>query len=368
VGFGDFAREGQAEAGAAALGGVERHQGVGQHRLAHAGAAVLHFDAQHAVLAAQFEADGVGRGAGLMRVLQQVQQGLLHLRRVEGMGFVGHLAQQVELHLVRQGRQEGRPMVAVQAWRGQLGEAGVAEDEAFEVARALFDGGEDLRQALGLAAPHQFGAGVGQGGQGGQGIVQFVADDADHLLPRLHFLAAQFLRQLAQEQQFMGAAIQAEAAARQVEHFLVFAVADGEQAIAAAPDGFAQGGLDARQQLGQAQAFQLAALVHQLAGGQVGEHDGAVVGDQQHGDGGVLHHGVEQQFALHQAQALLAQHVAQRVVGGDQVAQFIVVRPVQAEGKIAVAVAGDGAGQRAVQRELALQLGADGDDGQRHQA
>jgi len=59
---------------------------------------------------------------------------------------------------------------------------------------ALADGGEHFRQALQIATPGQFGAGVGERGDRRQRVVQFVADDADHLLPGRHFLPRQLAR------------------------------------------------------------------------------------------------------------------------------------------------------------------------------
>ena len=161
-----------------------------------------------------------------------------------------------------------------------------------------------------------------------------MADDADDFFPGLHFLAPQFERQLAQEQQLVLAAIQGEAAPGQVVHLFVLALSCCKQAVAAARDRLAQRGQRLFQDLGQVMAFQLAALVQELARGQVAVHDGAGAGGvahEQHGHRRVLHHGVEQKFTLDQLQALFAQHAAQRVVGGHQVAHFVVLGPVQAE-------------------------------------
>src|SRR5476649_150790 len=94
-------------------------------------------------------------------------------------------------------------------------------------------------------------------------IVQLVADDADDFFPRLHLLPAQLQRQLAQQQQLVLAAVQAELAARQVEHFLVLAVAAGEQAVAAARQRLAQRRRRVLEQRGEAVALEPAAVVEQ---------------------------------------------------------------------------------------------------------
>ena len=73
-----------------------------------------------------------------------------------------------------------------------------------------------VRQAFVPAAAHQLGAGMRQRSDRRQRVVQLVADHADHLLPGLHFLAAQFGGELAQQHQFVLAAVEAELAARQV--------------------------------------------------------------------------------------------------------------------------------------------------------
>ncbi|EEF22579.1 conserved hypothetical protein, partial [Ricinus communis] len=213
---------------------------------------------------------------------------------------------------------------------------------------------------------------MGQRRQWRQRVIQFVADDADDLLPRLHLLPAQFHRQLAQQQQLVLAAVQLEAAAREVVDVFLVDVGvggpRGEQAVAAARQRVQQRRRGVGQNLAELVSFQPAALIQQLARGDVGIGDRPGLADQQHGHRRVLHHGVQQQLALDQVEALLAQYRAECIVGGHQVAQLIVLRPVQAEGKVAVLVAGDGAGQRAEQRQHALQLRADGDDGDRQHA
>jgi hypothetical protein len=97
-------------------------------------------------------------------------------------------------------------------------------------------------------------------GQRRQRIVQLVADDADDLLPGLHFLAPQFGGQLAQQQQFVLAAVQAEVAARQVVDLFLLAFAGREQAVAAARQRFDQGRRRASPAPRQRMAFELAAF------------------------------------------------------------------------------------------------------------
>ena len=261
-----------------------------------------------------------------MRVLQQVQQRLLQLRGV-GPDLAFHVALDAEVHLAAQPLEEDAPVHRLQPRRRQFGEARVVADEAFEMARALLDRGQRARQALVLAAAQQLGAGMRQRGDRRQRVVELVADHADHLLPHLHFLAAQLGGELAQQQQLVAAAVEAEQAAREVVDVLVVLVADGEHAVAAAREGVAHGLGHAFEQLGEGHALETVAVAEQLARGQVAEHDVTTGIDQQHRHRRVLHHRVEQQLALHQAQALFAQGVAERAVAGDQVSQLAAAFP-----------------------------------------
>ncbi|MNV54300.1 hypothetical protein D3C71_1464860 [compost metagenome] len=190
-----------------------------------------------------------------------------------------------------------------------------------------------------------------------------MADHPDHLLPGLHFLPAQFGSELAYQQQVMRTAVELERAPREVIDLFVVLVTlhaifafrlHREQAVATAADGVAQFHRQLLEHVFHALAFQLPAAVQQLACGQVGEHHAgnaiATGGDQQHRHRGVLHHGVQQQFALHQALALCAQHFAQFAVCLHQVTQFVIAGPVDAEVVLTVAVAAGGARQRPHQR------------------
>ncbi len=134
-----------------------------------------------------------------------------------------------------------------------------------------------------------------------------MADHPDYLLPGLHFLAAQFAGEQAQQQQLVRAAIEAELPAGKVVDLLfgiVVLTADRHQAVAAPVHGLAQFHRHAGQQLVETLALQFPALVQQFARGQVGKHHAAfpiaACGHQQHRHRRVLDHGVQQQFTLHQ--------------------------------------------------------------------
>ena len=61
-----------------------------------------------------------------------------------------------------------------------------------------------------------------------------MADHPDHFLPRLHFLSPQFGGEHAQQNQFVAAAVETEAATRKMVDFLLVRVADRENGIATA--------------------------------------------------------------------------------------------------------------------------------------
>ncbi len=183
-----------------------------------------------------------------------------------------------------------------------------------------------------------------------------MAQYAYHFFPGLHFLATQFGRQLPQQDQFMRAAIQAERATCQMVNLFAVAFADREQAVAAALKRFLQWHRQYRQQRVDRIAFQFAAFVQQAPRRDIRINDRTGIHAQEHRDRRVLHHGIEQQFALHQVQALIAQRIAEIVVRLDQFADFIIAFPAYRKTVVAVAIAADGAGQRAKQGKITSQL------------
>src|SRR3954468_10657475 len=100
-----------------------------------------------------------------------------------------------------------------------------------------------------------------------------MADHADHLLPRLHFLPAQLAREVPQEEELVPPAVQREAAARQVVDLVLRIVAvagrRAEESIAAASDRLVQRSERAPQQVLERHAFEPASLVQQLTRGDV---------------------------------------------------------------------------------------------------
>ncbi|EEF24716.1 conserved hypothetical protein, partial [Ricinus communis] len=102
VGFGDFARQRQAEARAAALRRVEGDEGVRQHGVVHARATVEHVDADDVLHPSHVQLDVFRPRAGFVGVLQQVEQRLFHLRAVDAGRRLRQLSTQAERDLVRQ--------------------------------------------------------------------------------------------------------------------------------------------------------------------------------------------------------------------------------------------------------------------------
>jgi hypothetical protein len=122
VRLGDLARQRQAQAGAAALGGIERHQRVRHHDIAHAAAAVHHLHRHRVEAAPHRDLHVGGRRARFVRVLQQVEERLLQLRGVGLDRLLRQRAGDGEGHLQLQalpGRPAMRaaPCAAPAAWR-----------------------------------------------------------------------------------------------------------------------------------------------------------------------------------------------------------------------------------------------------------
>ena len=346
MGLGDLACECQAQTGAVALGRVERQQRVRQDRFVHAAAAVQHIDSPSFRHAPQRQGHLVVCRSGFVRILEQVEQALLELSNIEAAAAIARLPFQPELDLAVQLAQEVLPLHVLPSRSRQFGELGVVADEAFQVARAIFDRRQGGGQPIMLSAAQQLGPRMRKGCDGRQRVVELVADHPDHLLPGLYLLAAQFGRQQAQQDQLVAAAVEAELAAGEMVDVLVVFIAHGEHAITAAGECLLERIGRRRQQCIQVLPLQAASFPHQLAGGEVGVDHAAGRVDQQHRHRRVLHHGVEQQFALHQRKALLPQSVAKAVVAGDQLPEFALPAPGEAEAEIAVAVAVDGTGQR----------------------
>ena len=251
-----------------------------------------------------------------------------------------------------------RPVHGVQQRRRQLGEARVAADEAFQVARALLDGAEDFRQAFVAPAPHQFGAGMRQRGDRRQRVVELVADHADDLLPGLHFLAAQFGGQLAQQQQFVLAPVEAEVAARQVVDLFLFVLSSLPMVNRPSPprcDGFAHppGAAASRSSKRWPSSFRPPCSSWRAA---------RLAYTTRRSPSPPARPAASPpacsapwcRAAVRAAPALRVARAGRRRVrcASDQVAQLVAALPVEAEAEVAVAVAGDGARQRAEQRSI----------------
>src|SRR3546814_5698612 len=82
VGFGDLARQRQAQAGAVALGRIKRQQRVGQHRFVHAAAAIKHIDAPVAGDVAQRQLDLLRRASRFVRRSEEHTSELQSLMRI----------------------------------------------------------------------------------------------------------------------------------------------------------------------------------------------------------------------------------------------------------------------------------------------
>ena len=181
---------------------------------------------------------------------------------------------------------------------------------------------------------------------GRQGIVQLVRDDADHFLPRRHFLRIDLARELLEQQQPVRLGVQKEPPLRHVIDLRFAGQLEREQRVAAAFDGLAQRRGRDGEITRKTFAFELAALAEELARGRVAvEHGIAVVGEHQRERRG-LYDRVEHELALVQALPFDAQAVAQAVIGVHELAHLVARGTGDAHAEIAVLDAGDAVGER----------------------
>ena len=175
-----------------------------------------------------------------------------------------------------------------------------------------------------------------------------MAQHSDQLFPGRDFLAREFARQPLEQIQLEGPPLQDEGALREVKCFLDAVDFCGEQTIAlalpprrAVPAGACVSASRNRRPL------QAAAAAQQVPRGDVRVGDALVRIDQHQRDRRVLHHGIEQQLALHEVRALRAQRRRQFVVRRHQIAELVVAVRDQRHAEIPFAVARHRARQRA---------------------
>lgn len=84
MGLGDFSRQRQTQSRPTAFVRIERQQGLSQDDLAHARAAITHLDAVLGSARQHLDLDFFWIAAGLVRVLEEIDQRLAHLRTIEG--------------------------------------------------------------------------------------------------------------------------------------------------------------------------------------------------------------------------------------------------------------------------------------------
>ena len=93
-----------------------------------------------------------------MRILQQVEQGLFDLDGIEARDRIRNLALKTAGNLGLQASYETPPVHGLGPRCGQAGKACVLLQESIQVSCPFADRFQYLRQAFGLAAPHQFPA------------------------------------------------------------------------------------------------------------------------------------------------------------------------------------------------------------------
>ena len=349
VGLDDLLAQREADARARLLGRrVERQQGALHHGRVHARPAVDH--PQHA-LALRRQVDGhpdlAGRAARLLRVLQEVDQHLLHLHGVEPAGLRGRNRRQLERAHRVHALQELPPVDGLRPRLGQPREPRVALEEGRQVRGPLLDRREDpLEQRGVLRPPGRLARGVRERADGRERVVELVAHHADGALPDLDLLAPQLGRQALDEVEHVRLHVEVEHAARGPVGLLLALAAHGEERVARRVERLAQLAPAAGEHLGDHAALQACPRAQQVAGRAVAVDDAAVAVLQDDADGRALQDGVEQQLALVDVVPLGAQGVAHLVVERDQLAQLVVARGREAHAEVGVAEAADAVRER----------------------
>ena len=312
--FDDLPGQDQADAAAAGFGGEEGHEqvlGLGQTR-----AIVFDFDQRMAGLFADADTRAAaGLQGGFGGVLAEVDQCLLDL---VGVGVEcqfrqradadratlfqacnpAHQRRQFHLALVRR-RQAGQSRVRGHEAGQRFG--AVANDAE----RTLHIFAPVLRQGL---AGHQAGQRAGHRAYRRQGVVEFMAEDADQTLPGLAFFLAQRSREIADRQQLMRLAALAETGAAHFET----AGAAGKGAFECRRGFHIATGLQAQIQRAASQCL-IAAQGQQTFAGWIDQHQMTLVVEGKDGDLDAGHDLGQQRAGFLDPQAFFAERAGERI-------------------------------------------------------
>ncbi len=232
----------------------------------------------------------------------------------------------------------------------QLGEFGVAADETVEVARAVLDRVEHGGEFGRVAALRERATRMRERRYRCERIVELVADHADHLLPGHDFLARQLAGQALDLQQTVQAPVQPYFALREMEGFVLVFEIHVEQAVLSRGERRGERRWRFGDDRAEIEAVHATAAVEQGARGEVRVDHALLRVDEEERGRRILHDGVEQELALEQALALVAQHTAELVVRAHEIAELVAAAIGERNAEVPVAEAQHAAREHAQER------------------
>ncbi len=180
------------------------------------------------------------------------------------------------------------------------------------------------------------------GFDGGEGIVEFVAEDAHETLPRVQFLLAQRAAEVRDHEQGVRAAVFAKLTAAHSPASAAAGKRGGEQARRLAFEAIGEADI-----LGGAAEDFFCRLIEETLRGGVGEAEFALVVESEDRDIDLSHDGAQKGGRLEGGEALDLERVAKGVDLGGHFAQGVVASaPACAHGEIALAERGEKIGHR----------------------
>ncbi len=219
--------------------------------------------------------------AGLRGVLEQVDQHLLDLHRVEPSSLAGALGEPHRGIERAKVLEERGPLHPTGLRLGQTREPGVTTDERVQVLGALFDGVEhasELFVMFGLVGDHA--RGVNQGRDGSQGVIHLVAHDADDLFEDVDFSSGHFQRQVLDHEEGGDLPCDLQIPAGQVVGFVLAFDIDVEQTIRLAEERFPKGWWRLANDPEEVQPLRIRAIEEEIPRSGVRVQDHSFIGEQ----------------------------------------------------------------------------------------
>jgi hypothetical protein len=275
---------------------IEGEQGALHHVGGHPFPAVAHGDPRGGLRRLDLDGDRGARAAGLLGVLDHVDEHLLHLGGIEeALARGAGRRDELRLRVHRAERvDEGAPREALLAGGGHARELRVPLEERLQMIDAVGDGVEDARE-LRLVGPafDEQSRRVHQGRHRRERVVQLVAQDANELLPGLDLLSRDLVGQVLHEEQRVRLAAEGHLALREVVGLGLPVVVHGEEVVVSAEERVAQRRRGVLEEREEVRPLRLLPLEEQIARGRVREGDRAAVSVDDHRERRLLDGGAD---------------------------------------------------------------------------